>query len=103
MAGISPGMALVFLLAGPITSLATLAILRRGLGNQALVFYLTSILLVPIRIGWLLDIALNITGWNPVEQASQVQELLPIWLAWLALAGLALVAFRPLRNRLLGF
>jgi uncharacterized protein len=103
LAGISPGMALVFLLAGPITSLATLAILRRELGNQALVVYLTSILLVTVVIGWLFDIALSITGWNPVEQASQVQELLPIWLEWLALAGLTLVAFRPLRKRLLGF
>jgi hypothetical protein len=42
-------------------------------------------------------------GWNPVEQASQVQELLPHWLEWLALAMLALVAIRPVRRRLLGF
>lgn len=103
LAGISPGMALVFLLAGPITSLATLAILRRELGNQALAVYLGSVLLITVLLGWLFDITLGITGWNPVEQASQVQELLPTWLEWLALAVLALVAFRPLRKRLLGF
>lgn len=103
LAGISPGMALVFLLAGPITSLATLAILRRELGNQALAVYLGSVLLATVLIGWLFDAALSITGWNVVEQASQVQELLPAWLEWLALAVLALVAFRPLRKRLLGF
>ncbi|MGE6608326.1 SO_0444 family Cu/Zn efflux transporter [Halomonas sp. NPDC076908] len=103
LAGISPGMALVFLLAGPITSLATLAILRRELGSQALVVYLVSVLLVTVLMGWLLDIVLGITGWNPVEQASQVQELLPIWIEWLALVVLGLVAIRPLRKRLLGF
>ena len=103
LAGISPGMALVFLLAGPITSMATLAILRRELGNQALAVYVGSVLLITVLIGWLFDITLGITGWNPMEQASQVQELLPAWLEWLALAVLALVAFRPLRKRLLGF
>ncbi|MCC5900631.1 MAG: SO_0444 family Cu/Zn efflux transporter [Halomonas sp.] len=103
LAGISPGMALVFLLAGPITSLATLAILRRELGNQALAVYLGSVLMVTVLVGWLFDVALGITGWNPVEQASQVQELLPIWLEWLALVVLALVAIRPLRKRLMGF
>ncbi|HBK36884.1 MAG TPA: hypothetical protein DDZ35_08610 [Halomonas sp.] len=103
LAGISPGMALVFLLAGPITSLATLAILRRELGNPALAVYLASVLVVTVLVGWLFDAAVALAGWNPVEQASQVQELLPHWLEWLALAVLVLVAIRPVRRRLLGF
>lgn len=103
LAGISPGMALVFLLAGPITSLATLAILRRELGNPALAVYLASVLAVTVLVGWLFDTVLGMTGWNPVEQASEVQELLPIWLEWSALGILALVAIRPVRKRLLGF
>jgi len=93
----------VFLLAGPITSLATLAILRRELGNPALAVYLASVLVVTVLVGWLFDVAVGMAGWNPVEQASQVQELLPHWLEWLALAMLALVAIRPVRRRLLGF
>lgn len=103
LAGISPGMALVFLLAGPITSLATLAILRRELGSQALMVYLGSVLVVTVIVGWAFDYGLSFTHWNLVEQASQVQELLPAWLEWLALAVLGLVAIRPLRRRLLGF
>ncbi|RUR53061.1 SO_0444 family Cu/Zn efflux transporter [Vreelandella populi] len=103
LAGISPGMALVFLLAGPITSLATLAILRRELGNPALAVYLVSVLAMTVLLGWAFDVVLGMTGWNPVEQASDVQELLPVWLEWLALGGLALVAVRPVRRRLLGF
>jgi len=103
LAGISPGMALVFLLAGPVTSLATLAILRRELGNQALAVYLGSILLVTVLIGWVFDQGLAMTGWNPVQQASQVQALLPVWLEWLALGALVLFSIRPVRKRLLGF
>lgn len=103
LAGISPGMALVFLLAGPITSLATLAILHRELGNSALMVYLGSILVITVLIGWALDYGLGLTNWNPIEQAGQVQALLPVWLEWLALAILTLVAIRPLRRRVLGF
>ncbi|MCP1304516.1 SO_0444 family Cu/Zn efflux transporter [Halomonas sp. R1t8] len=103
LAGISPGMALVFLLAGPITSLATLAILRRELGNTALTVYLVCVLTVTVLVGWLFDAAVALAGWNPVEQASQVQELLPHWLEWLALVVLALVAIRPVRRRVMGF
>lgn len=103
LAGISPGMALVFLLAGPVTSLATLAILRREFGSQALAVYLGSILLVTVLIGWVLDQGLAMTGWNPVQQASQVQELLPAFVEWLALGVLVLFSIRPMRKRLLGF
>lgn len=103
LAGISPGMALVFLLAGPLTSLATLAILRREMGSQAVAIYLSSILVVTVLLGWGLDALLGLTGWNIVQQASQVQELLPEWLEWAALVALALVSLRPLRRRVLGF
>ncbi|MBR9923946.1 SO_0444 family Cu/Zn efflux transporter [Vreelandella venusta] len=103
LAGISPGMALVFLLAGPVTSLATLAILRREFGNQALAVYLGSILLVTVLIGWVFDQGLAMTGWDPVQQANQVQELLPASVEWLALGALVLFSIRPMRKRLLGF
>ncbi len=103
LAGISPGMALVFLLAGPVTSLATLAILRREFGSQALVVYLGSILLVTVLIGWGFDQGLAMTGWDPVQQANQVQELLPAFAEWLALGALVLFSIRPVRKRLLGF
>jgi len=102
LAGISPGMALVFLLAGPVTSLATLAILRREFGNQALAVYLGSILLVTVLIGWVFDQGLAMTGWDPVQQANQVQELLPASVEWLALGALVLFSIRPMVVRVLG-
>jgi len=103
LSGITPGMALVFLLAGPITSLATLGVLRREFGNLALIVYLSSILVVTTLLGWLLDQSLQWLMFDPVIQASQVQELLPGWLEVSALGVLLILIMRPLRQRLLGF
>lgn len=103
LTGMSPGMALVFLLAGPVTSLATLGVFRREFGNRALALYLTGILGSSVLLGWLLDATLQTLGINPVIQASQVQELLPEWLEWLALLLLSLLILKPLRRRVLGF
>ncbi|WP_404418000.1 SO_0444 family Cu/Zn efflux transporter [Marinospirillum sp.] len=103
LTGISPGMALVFLLAGPITSLATLGLLRREFGTQALMIYLGSILVVTVALGWLLDELLRHISLDPVAQATEVQELLPASLEWLALGLLLVFALRPLRQRLFGF
>ncbi|MCP1315555.1 SO_0444 family Cu/Zn efflux transporter, partial [Halomonas sp. 707D7] len=85
LAGLSPGMALVFLLAGPITSLATLAVFRRELGTRALLIYMASVFTVTVALGWLVDATLTLTGFDPVSQAGQVQELLPHGVEWLAL------------------
>lgn len=103
LSGITPGMALVFLLAGPITSLATLGVLRREFGSLALLLYLGSILVVTTALGWLLDQSLQWLMLDPVIQAIQVQELLPEWLEIAALGILLLLVIRPLRKRLLGF
>lgn len=103
LSGITPGMALVFMLAGPITSLATLGVLRREFGNLALGMYLGSILVVTTALGWLLDWSLQWLMFDPVMQASQVQELLPEWLEIIALGVLLMLIIRPLRRRLLGF
>lgn len=102
LTGMSPGMALVFLLAGPVTSLATLGVFRREFGSRALALYLTGILGSSVLLGWLLDTGLQVLGINPVIQASQVQELLPEWLEWLALVVLALLMLKPLRQKIIG-
>ena len=53
--GLSPGAALVFLLAGPATSIASLTIVGKLLGHRSMVAYLASILTVAIAAGLLLD------------------------------------------------
>ncbi len=58
MMGVSPGAALVFLMAGPATNVATLAVLRKVLGMRTTLLYLASIILGAIAFAVLIDFAL---------------------------------------------
>lgn len=100
IAGVSPGTVLVFLLAGPITSLATLGILRREMGNRALGLYLIGIVSTSLLLGLLVDGVVREFGIEVPAQIGAVQELLPLWLEWSALVLLILVASRPIRRML---
>jgi uncharacterized protein len=51
--GLSPGAALVFLLAGPATNLATITIVYRFLGRRATAIYLLAIASCSLLLGWL--------------------------------------------------
>ncbi len=53
--GISPGAALVFLLSGPATNLATIAVVKQMLGTRSLFTYLFSISAVALLMGLLLN------------------------------------------------
>ena len=53
--GLEPGPALVFLLAGPATNIATMGVIRRLLGGRALSIYLASIALCSVAAGALID------------------------------------------------
>jgi uncharacterized membrane protein YraQ (UPF0718 family) len=53
--GVSPGAALVFLLAGPATNAATMTLVARYLGRGALAIYLTCIAVVAVGMGLVLD------------------------------------------------
>ena len=97
-AGVSPGTALVFLLAAPITSLATLGVLRRELGTPALAVYLGGIGLSTIAAGLLLDAGLAASGLDVITQMGTAGEWLPAPLEWIALVLLTLVALHPLRR-----
>ena len=51
----SPGAALVFLLAGPATNLATLAVLKKALGGRAAVVHLSVLAVMTLAFGWMVD------------------------------------------------
>lgn len=61
-AGLSPGTALVFLLAGPATNLGSLLVLHRYLGKTVLSMYLACIAIVSIATGLALDALLLATS-----------------------------------------
>ncbi len=58
MKGVSPGAALIFLMAGPATNVATLAVVRKVLGTRTTVLYLLSITLGAIAFALIIDFAL---------------------------------------------
>ncbi len=100
LAGVSPGTVLVFLIAAPVTSLATLGVFRREMGNRALVAYLAGILASAVVLGLGVDLLADWWGLDIPHQVAQVQEMLPTWLEALALIVLVALAVRPLRRRL---
>lgn len=101
-AGLSPGAVLVFLLAGPVTSLATLGVLRREMGNTALGLYLGGVIASTVTLGLGLDSLVGALGLNVSAQADSVRELTPAWLGYVALGVLLVVGLRPLRRGLVG-
>ncbi|ABI57991.1 SO_0444 family Cu/Zn efflux transporter [Alkalilimnicola ehrlichii MLHE-1] len=102
LAGVSPGTALVLLLAGPITSLATLAVLRREMGMTVVSIYLASILLCAVSAGLLVDGVVAALEVDVAAQSTAAVEWMPDGLKWLALIVLVTLGIRPLRRRLPG-
>lgn len=89
--GLSPGAALVFLLAGPATNAATIAVVTRFWGRRATVVYLAAIAGCSLLLGWLLNrfyawTGLDITRW--VTDFRHEEASLPAVTAALVLLGL---------------
>ncbi|QDP00524.1 SO_0444 family Cu/Zn efflux transporter [Thalassotalea sp. PS06] len=101
MAGISPGTALVFMMAGPATNISTLGVIRNEMGGRVLTLYLAGIVVSSIAFGLGLDYALGYFDISIHEQMSHSHELLPIWFAGTCSVLLLLCAIKPLRKRIL--
>jgi uncharacterized membrane protein YraQ (UPF0718 family) len=72
--GVSPGAALVFLLAGPATNAATIIIVGRFWGRKATVVYLLSISFCSLMIGWLTNRMYDFAGWDISRSIKVVVE-----------------------------
>jgi uncharacterized membrane protein YraQ (UPF0718 family) len=55
LSGISPGAALVFMLTGPATNIATLMVVKNELGIRSLMAYLTGVIVTALAMGLALD------------------------------------------------
>lgn len=100
-AGVSPGTVLVFLLAGPASNIATLALVRRELGGRALGAYILGICGVAISLGLLLDWVVAIYGVDVLAGSSLRGDLSnesSVVFAGICLLILAFFSIRPLRN-----
>lgn len=90
--GVSPGAALVFLLAGPATNIAALAVLVKILGKKGLAIYLASISVVSVLCGLVLDGLYFSLGISAVATIGEVAEALPHWLMLAATVVLLLLS-----------
>lgn len=78
MKGISPGAALVFLMAGPATNIATLTVLSKTIGKRSTIVYLLTIVLGAIGFGLLINQLPS--QWFNLEYVVKHGHLLPEWL-----------------------
>ena len=99
--GLSPGAALVFLLAGPATNAATMTVVAKHLGKAATVVYVASIAVSSLTMGWIVN---RIYGWMSIDvmdwvhQAEHSDESLLYLLSAIILIALLLWNYRPRRK-----
>lgn len=92
-AGFPPGAALVFLIAGPATNIATMGAVYRVLGRRTLAIYLTTITVGSVAFGMLFDLLIDsttaalpapmhqhVTWWSTASAV--VLVALMVWFAW---------------------
>jgi uncharacterized protein len=75
LSGITPGAALVFMLTGPATNIATLMIIKKELGSRELVLYLVSITVSALAAGLFLDFLFTYFNWQLQLVNGQHDEL----------------------------
>ena len=69
--GLSPGAALVFLLAGPATNAATMTVVAKHLGKAATVVYTTAIAICSLAMGWVVN---HIYTWAEIDILTWIRQ-----------------------------
>jgi hypothetical protein len=98
--GVSPGAALVFLLAGPATNVTSLTVLFGLLGKRATAIYLASIAVVSVVCGLALDQVYAFLGISAQAVAGQAAEIIPLWVQFAGALALLGMSARPLYRTL---
>ena len=98
MAGISPGTALVFLMAGPATNISTLGIIGKELGRRSLTAYLTGVGVIALASGLFLDYLIKLWSIDIQAQLTASAHFIPQTIAWIALVILAITVLRRFLN-----
>ena len=83
MKGVSPGAALVFLMAGPATNVATMTVLGKTIGRKSLLVYLGTIIGGAVFFGlltnWLLPADFILSKVMHIHGDGSEHEMLPYW------------------------
>jgi len=101
--GVSPGAALVFLLAGPATNVTSLTVLVGILGRRATAIYLATIALFAVLFGLAVDQVYASLGFSAQALLGHASHWIPAWAQVAGAVALLLLSVRPLarsvRNR----
>jgi len=98
--GVSPGAALVFLLAGPATNVTSLTVLVGILGKRATAIYLTMIALFAVLFGLAVDRVYASLGLSAQAMLGQAAEWIPPWAQGIGAAALLLLSVKPVSRSL---
>ncbi len=99
--GLSPGAALVFLVAGPATNVATITMVGGLLGRRTLGIYLVSIVICTLLMAFTTDAVYTALGLSAKAHAGTAgQEFIPYWLELAAAVVLALLVARVYWKRI---
>lgn len=98
--GISPGAALVFLLAGPATNMMSLSVLLSLFGKKATAIYLFAIAAVSLFCGVVLDWLYKVNDLSVRAMAGRAGEIFPDWLELAAVAVLLFLTARQVCRKL---
>ncbi|MFO7671369.1 MAG: SO_0444 family Cu/Zn efflux transporter [Bacteroidales bacterium] len=94
MKGLAPGAALVLLMAGPATNIATMAVIGNSMGKRSLWIYLVSIIGGALLFGTLVNEFVPrewITGWMTPGMNEKMHHHHAAWYQWLASGALGLL------------
>ncbi|MUM76853.1 SO_0444 family Cu/Zn efflux transporter [Pseudodesulfovibrio sp. F-1] len=97
--GLSPGAALVFLLAGPATNGATITVMLKAMGRRTAVIYVAAIVGCSLTLAWLVDRLYIALGLDIRAVVVQVDETLPEWVGVASALVLLLLVGRSLMRR----
>ncbi len=98
-AGFSPGAALVLMLTGPATNVASLLVLSRELGRAVVALMLVAIAAASLLCGFALDLLYSWSGAQAVVRVGAAGEVVPVALRWAAAILLAaLIAWAMIRR-----
>jgi uncharacterized membrane protein YraQ (UPF0718 family) len=78
--GLNPGAALVFLLAGPATNVASISMISSLFGKKSLLIYLSSIAICSIVLGFFTDMLYYGMGISATATVGQAAEIIPYYI-----------------------
>ncbi len=102
LAGISPGTAMVFLMAGPATNISTLGVIGKELGSRSLIAYLSGVGVVALITGFIVDYLVGKFSIDVQGQIAHNHDMVPPVIAWAALLLLIGVVIKLKAGKLFG-